>query len=72
MFATNASAKTDGPAVEVALHERPAAERPRARADAEGAGETGVLARMQEHEHDQDDREDHLESAEDRLHGREG
>ena len=35
-------------------------------------GQPGVLARVQQDEHDQDDREDHLESAEDRLHGREG
>src|SRR5689334_12301029 len=38
--------EADGPAVEVALDERAAAERSLAGADAEGAGEAGVLARV--------------------------
>jgi MFS family permease len=48
----------DRPAVEVALDERASAEGPRARApDAEGTGEARVLARVQEHQEDQDNRD---------------
>ncbi len=51
----------DRPPVQVALDERAAAERPSPRAaDAERAGETRVLARVQQHEEDQDDRDDDL------------
>jgi predicted MFS family arabinose efflux permease len=51
----------DGPAVEVALDERPAPERSRAGAtDAERPREPRVLTRVQQHEEDQDDRDDHL------------
>jgi MFS family permease len=48
----------DGPAVQVALDEGAAAEGPRPRAaDAEGTGKPRVLARVQQHEEDQDDRD---------------
>ncbi len=48
----------DGPAVQVALDEGAAAEGPRpCAADAEGAGKPRVLARVQQHEEDQDDRD---------------
>jgi MFS family permease len=51
-------AERNRPAVQVALDERSAAERPGTRAaDAEGAGETRVLARVQQHEEDQNDRD---------------
>jgi MFS family permease len=51
----------DGPAVQVALDERAASERSSAGAtDAERAREARVLARVQQHEEDQDDRDDDL------------
>jgi MFS family permease len=51
-------AERNGPAVQVALDERAAAEGPRARAaDAKSAGEPRILARVQQHEEDQDDRD---------------
>jgi hypothetical protein len=58
----------DRPAVQVALDHRAAAERPDARADAEGAGEAGVLAGVHEHEQDEHHRDQHLEGREDRVH----
>ena len=58
MLTTSSDPEHDRPAVEVALDERAAAEGPSARApDAEGTGESRVLARVQEHEEDQDDRD---------------
>jgi hypothetical protein len=61
----------DGPAVQVPLHERAAAERPRARAaDAERTGEPAVLARVQEHEEDQHDANADLEYRQEGVHGR--
>jgi drug/metabolite transporter (DMT)-like permease len=57
-----------GPAVQVALDERSAAERPSAGADAEGAREARVLTGVHQHETDQDDAEEHLEDVEDRRH----
>jgi UDP-GlcNAc:undecaprenyl-phosphate GlcNAc-1-phosphate transferase len=62
----------DRPAVQVSLHERTAAERPGAGADAERARQPGVLPRVQEHEQGHDDREDDLETEEDALHGKAG
>jgi sugar phosphate permease len=60
----------DGPAVEVALHERSAAKRARARAtDAERARQPAVLARVQEHQEDQDKADEDLEYREDGVHG---
>jgi hypothetical protein len=51
----------DGPAVEVALDERAAAKRARARAaDSERAREARVLAGVQQDEEDQDDRDQDL------------
>jgi MFS family permease len=51
-------AERDGPAVQVALDERAAPEGSRARAaDAERAGQPRVLARVQQHQEDQDDRD---------------
>ena len=43
---------------------------PPAAADAEGAGEPGVLARVQEHEEDQDDRDRDLDDVENGFHRR--
>jgi hypothetical protein len=62
----------DRPAVQVALDERAAAERAAAAADAEGAGEAGVLARVQQHEQHDDHRQGDLDEEKDRLHGRVG
>jgi hypothetical protein len=50
----------DRPAVEVALDHRAAAERPGAAADAEGTGETRILAGVHEHEQHQHDGNDDL------------
>ena len=50
----------DRRAIEVALDHRAAPEGAAATADPEGAGEAGVLPRMQEHEEDQDDRDEDL------------
>ena len=58
----------DGPAVQVALHERAAPERAGARADAEGAGEAGVLARVHEYEGDHHHAQDDLKTAENCFH----
>ncbi len=61
----------DRPAVQVALHEGAPTERARAgAADAEGAGEPAVLARVQQHEEDQDEADDDLDHREERVHGR--
>jgi predicted MFS family arabinose efflux permease len=61
----------DRPAVEIALHERAAAEGPRARAaDAERAGEPAVLARVQQHQEDQDEGDDDLDDRQEGVHGR--
>ena len=60
----------DGPAVQVALDERAAASGPPAGADAEGAGQPGVLPRVQEHQEDQDDGDEDLEDGEDRCTSR--
>ena len=56
----------DGPAGEVALHQRAAADR--SGAHAEGAGQARVLARVQQHEDDHDDREHDLKAAENGFH----
>ena len=66
-FTTNRQREDDRPAVQVALDERAAAERAGAGADAEGARQARVLARVEQDRADQDDREDDLEAAEDRL-----
>ena len=64
-------AERDRPAVQVALDERAAAERARAgAADAERTREPGVLARVQQHEEDQDDGDEHLQDGQERVHGR--
>jgi predicted MFS family arabinose efflux permease len=63
--------ETDRPPVQVALHERAPAEGARARAaDAEGAREAAVLARVQEHQEDQDEADADLNYGEERVHGR--
>jgi len=56
----------DRPAIEVALDERAAAQRPLPGADAEGAREPRVLPRVHEDEEDQDDRDDDLQEGQDR------
>ena len=61
--------EADRPAVQVALDERAATERPLPGPDAEGAREAGVLPGVHEHEEDQDDRDDHLDDGEEQLHG---
>ena len=61
----------DGGAVEVALDHRAAADRAATAADAEGTGKARVFARVQEHQEDEDDRDDHLKDAENRVHGAE-
>jgi MFS family permease len=54
-------AEHHGPAIEVALDEGAAAERPGTRAaDPERTGEPRILARVQQHEEDQDDGDDDL------------
>src|SRR5665811_2382381 len=60
----------DRRAVEVALDHRAAAEGAAPAADAEGAGETGVFARVQEHEEDHQHGDDHLQEREEGVHGR--
>ena len=62
----------DRPPVQVPLHERSATEGARPGSDAERAGQPGVLAGVQQDEHDHDDREDHLKAAEDGFHGERG
>src|SRR5690349_11621524 len=54
----------DRRAVEVALDHRAAAEGAAPAADAEGAGEAGVFARVQQDQEDQHDGDDHLEESE--------
>ena len=64
-------AERDRPAVQVALDQRAAAERARTRAaDAEGAREPGVLARVQKHQEHQHDGDEDLQDGEKRVHGR--
>jgi predicted MFS family arabinose efflux permease len=64
-------AEGDRPAVQVALDQRAAAERAGARAaDAEGARQPGILARVQEHQEDEDDGDEHLQDRQKRVHGR--
>ena len=58
----------DGRAVEVALDHRAAADRAAATADAEGAGEAGVFARVEQDQEDQHDGDDHLDKSEEREH----
>ncbi len=61
----------DRPAIQVALDERAAPERPRPRAaDPERAREPGVLARVQKHEEDQDDADKDLDYRQEGVHGR--
>ena len=59
----------DRRAIQVALDHRAAAEGAAAAADAKGAREPRVFARMQEHQEDEDDGDDHLQDAEERVHG---
>jgi MFS family permease len=62
-------AEADRPAVQVALDQRATAERARAGAtDAERAREAAVLARVQEHEEDEDDGDEYLQHGEERVH----
>ena len=64
-------AERDGPAVQVALDQRAAPERARARAaDAERAREPGVLPRVKQHEEDQDHGDEYLQEGQERVHGR--
>jgi hypothetical protein len=58
----------DRPTVEVALDQRTAAERTAALTDTEGAREPRVLARVQEHQEDQDHRDQHLDDVENAFH----
>jgi hypothetical protein len=60
----------DGPAVEVPLDHRAPAQWPGAAADAEGAGEPGILPGVHQHEEDQHDGDDDLQDREDRFHPR--
>lgn len=63
--------KGDRPAVEVALDHRATAEAAgTGTADAEGTGESRVLARMEQDQEDQHDRDDHLDYREQRVHER--
>jgi predicted MFS family arabinose efflux permease len=63
-------AEHDRPPVQVALDERAATERPGAGAtDTERARETAVLARVQQHEEDEADGDEHLQDGKDRIHG---
>jgi CheY-like chemotaxis protein len=57
------------PAVEVALHERAAAEGPGPASDAEGARQTGVLTRVHEDQEDHAHTDDDLDDVENRDHG---
>jgi hypothetical protein len=62
----------DRPAVQVALDERAAPERARTgAADAERAREPAVLARVQEHQEDEDEADPDLNYRENGVHGRE-
>jgi predicted MFS family arabinose efflux permease len=59
----------DRPPVQVPLDERTAAERASARAaDPERPRETGIFARMQQDQEDQDDRQEDLDDAQDGIH----
>jgi predicted MFS family arabinose efflux permease len=63
--------EADRPAVQVALDEGAPAERPRTgAADAERAREPGVLARVQQHQEDQDEADDDLDHRKEGVHGR--
>jgi CheY-like chemotaxis protein len=57
------------PAVQVALHERAAAEGPGPASNAEGARQTGVLPRVHEDQEDQAHRDNDLDDVENRDHG---
>jgi hypothetical protein len=61
----------DGGAVEIALDHRAAANRATAAADAEGAREPRIFARVEQDEEDHDDGDDYLDDAEKRVHGQE-
>src|SRR5664279_5474961 len=61
----------DGGAVEIALDHRTAAQRAAAAADAKGAREPRIFARVEQDEEDHDDGDDYLDDAEERVHGRE-
>src|SRR4051794_28916766 len=61
--------EADGPAVEVALHQR-AARGAAGRPDAERARHPSVFPRVQQDEEDQDDRDEDLHDGEDRMHPR--
>ena len=64
-------AEADRPPVQVALHERAAAEGPGAgAADAERAGEAAVLPRVQQHEEHERHRDEDLQDRQERVHGR--
>src|SRR5918995_4104964 len=58
----------DRPAIQVSLHERAAAEGAAGLADPECTRQPRVLARVQEHEEDQDHRDQDLDDAEESLH----
>ena len=60
VFATNSDREQDGPAVQVALHQR-AAGGTAGRADAERARHPRVLPRVEEDQEDQDDRDEDLQ-----------
>ena len=63
--------EADRPAVQVALDEGAPAERPRTgAADAERAREPGVLARVQQHQEDQDEGDEDLDHRKEGVHGR--
>ena len=63
--------EADRPAVQVALHEGAPTERPRSGpADAERAREPAVLARVQQHEEDQDEGDEDLDHRKEGVHGR--
>src|SRR5665811_325947 len=62
----------DRRAVEVALDHRAAAEGAAPAADAEGAGETGVFARVQEDQEDQDPCDQNLDYGQKGVHGPDG
>src|SRR4051794_31394763 len=59
-------------AIEVALDHRATPESAAPAADAEGAGEPGVFPGVQQDQEDQRAGDDHLEKAEERVHGPDG
>src|SRR5665213_1173914 len=61
--------EADRPAIQVALDERAAAQRPSAATDAEGTRQAGVLARVHEDQEHQADADEDLDDLEDRGHG---